>query len=125
MAQSQHPKTMKVEMMKSIKTWVCFNARFETHKQLSVFCFSNHAKATCHYQNLVITNRGKYCKFTVKTKVSGSWGGDHICIYIYIYIFRLTSRLLFRNLACRIETSAYMNMSSNMHMYIYICTHMM
>ena len=39
MAQSQHRKTMKVEIMKSIKTVLFLNAHFEVHKQFSVFCF--------------------------------------------------------------------------------------
>ena len=39
MAQSQKPKTMKVEMMTIIKNWAFLNAHFEVHKQFSVFCF--------------------------------------------------------------------------------------
>ena len=45
MAQSQKPKTMKVEIMKSIPKWAFLNARFETHKQFSVFCCVQSCKS--------------------------------------------------------------------------------
>ena len=45
MAQSQKPKTMKVEIMKSIKHWAFLNAYFEIHKQFSVFCFFQSCKS--------------------------------------------------------------------------------
>ena len=86
MAQRQHSKTMKVEMMKSIKNCAFLNAHCEIHKQFSVFCFFQSCKSDLplpesgHHRN-----KGKCCKFTVKTKRCGSWGGDHRYIYIYIY----------------------------------------
>ena len=59
MAQSQHPP-MKVEMMKGIKNWAAFlNAHFEKKMRLAIT------------RIWLSQNRGKDCKFTVKTKVSG------------------------------------------------------
>ena len=77
MVQSQKPKTMKVEMMKSIKNWAFLNAHFEIHNGSA---FSNHAKATCHYQNLVIAKQRKIRY--IHSQNEGEWilGGPYIYI---------------------------------------------
>ena len=60
MTESQHPKTRKVETLKSVTNWVFFRMPISKFTNNSVFLlFSNHAKATWYYQNLVITKQRK------------------------------------------------------------------
>ena len=61
MAPGQHPKTMKLEIMKSNKTALFLNAHFEIHKQFSVFCpFSIMQKRLAITRNWLSQNRGKH-----------------------------------------------------------------
>ena len=74
MAQSQHPTTVKVE---TIKNWPFLHADFKIHKQFSVFfnVFPIMQKRVAITRIWLSQERGKCCKFTIKTKVRGSWWG--------------------------------------------------
>ena len=78
---------MKPEIMKSIKNCAFLNAHFEIHKQFR-FCFCPIMQKRLAITRIWLSqNKGRYCKFIVKTQVHGSWGVDHTCIHIYIYIY--------------------------------------
>ena len=72
MAQSQKPKTMKVEMMKSIKTGLVGMPILKFTSSSAFLVFPIMQKRLAITRIWLSQNRGKYCKFTVKTKVSGS-----------------------------------------------------
>ena len=75
---------MKVEMIKGIKSWAVLNAHFEIHKQFSVFCFFQSCKGDLPLPESGYHKREEHSKFTVKTKVSGSWGGDRVCMCVCV-----------------------------------------
>ena len=111
MAQSQHPKTMTVEIVKSIKNCAFFNAHFEIHKQFSVFAVFQSCKSDLPLPESDHHNTGENTANSQSKQRCVDLGAGGWTIYTYIKTYMGTHAQI-----CNIYIWV--------HIYIYIVIHL-